>query len=883
MGEARSDSRATHSRRRSSGCARVSLSPASHAPCRAPQMSRDPGLPGDTPDEPRPPQSLVGRRCGGGACFQAEALAARLGLEEDAREPHELGDGDGPFDLVVAAVPDGDGALLELVLADDEDVVVLRELRVPDLLGERVARGVAVGVESGRAELGAHGAGVVVVLVDDRDDDALARRDPEGPLAAPVLGEHGDHALDRAEHGAVDDDRPPKEARRERSAIVAVGRRRGAVGRRRAGSLGGLVGATTRAALVVARLVFEPESDRELEVELDRRALVDAVERVGDLDVDLGSVERAVARVDAPAALAGEVVHGSRERGLGFLPERDVAEGLGRPRRELEFVAHAEGVVDVLHEVQRPLDLGLDLVFAAEDVRVVLLEAADAREPREGARQFVAVQDAEVGVAHRKVAPRAQGLGEHEAVARAVHGLEAEFGAFDVEAEHVVFVVERVARGVPEVEVVDVGRDDLVVLAQPVLLADERDEPVVDARAARLEEGRPRRERVEEEERLRRADAPVVALRRLFHAFAPLDEVLLVGERDAVDALQRVVVGLAEPVRRRGARHFERLDAPRVGQVRPHAEVDDGARLVRRRAAAVGNLGRDERDFERVLGEHLEQLGFGHDEPLERRLRVGDLLHGLGEFAELGVRDRRVAHVRVVVEAAVDGGADGELAAVPALEHGAEQVARRVPERRLAFLRLEIAQLERAVALERPLEVPQLARARRRLVGVVVVVVVVDSRRRALLRKRRCTRRRCRAGRARRRGRTRTARRHPLCRTETTTVVVVLHWLVVVARRLRVLPRRSSRSATRQPRRSRPPRVLHAYAARRRARPFQPARGSSACPRVRRSAPRRSGPKASGRRLRRTSACWSRQKSTAARRPTCASRPRSVGRRAPTR
>ena len=34
----------------------------------------------------------------------------------------------------------------------------------------------------------------------------LARRQPERPLARDVLAQHGDHALQRAEHGAVHDD-----------------------------------------------------------------------------------------------------------------------------------------------------------------------------------------------------------------------------------------------------------------------------------------------------------------------------------------------------------------------------------------------------------------------------------------------------------------------------------------------------------------------------------------------------------------------------------------------------------------------------------------------------------------------------------------------------
>ena len=69
------------------------------------------------------------------------------------------------------------------------------------------------------------------------------------PFAAVVLAQHGDLALERAEDGAVDHD--------------------GVLGR------------------VFVVLELEPEAQRQLEVELDRRALVLALQRVIQLDIDL--------------------------------------------------------------------------------------------------------------------------------------------------------------------------------------------------------------------------------------------------------------------------------------------------------------------------------------------------------------------------------------------------------------------------------------------------------------------------------------------------------------------------------------------------------------------------------------------------------------------
>ena len=121
-------------------------------------------------------------------------------------------------------------------------------------------------------------------------DEHLSRGEPEGPLASKVLRNNRDEPLQAAEDRAVNHD--------------------GARGRAARVGSGGLV----RAA------VLEVEALGELEVELDGRALEGAAECVLDLDVDLGAVERAVARVELPLARV-ELVQRLRQllQGKGFV------------------------------------------------------------------------------------------------------------------------------------------------------------------------------------------------------------------------------------------------------------------------------------------------------------------------------------------------------------------------------------------------------------------------------------------------------------------------------------------------------------------------------------------------------------------------------------
>src|SRR5262249_4731332 len=141
---------------------------------------------------------------------------------------------------------------------------------------------------------------------------------------------------------------------------------------------------------VVGADVFQIEVLRLLVIELDRRALPLAADRVRHVEVDLRPVERAVAVVDRerePGAL-----HRVLQLRFGVAPRRFLAEMVLGHRRQLRRVGQAEIAVYALHETNQALDLLADLLRRDETVRVVLRELAYAREAREHAGELVAVQ-----------------------------------------------------------------------------------------------------------------------------------------------------------------------------------------------------------------------------------------------------------------------------------------------------------------------------------------------------------------------------------------------------------------------------------------------------------------------------------------------------------
>lgn len=170
---------------------------------------------------------------------------------------------------------------------------------------------------------------------------------------------------------------------------------------------------------------------------------------------------------------------------------------------------------------------------------------------------------------------------------------------------------------------------------------------------------------------------------------------------------------LAEPERGRGLHDGEGLDLPRVGQVRPSAEVDESARAVDGGHGPVRQLAADDGQLEGVAREERLRFGLrsgergdperaesdprttpagnlgatsacgarlGDDDPLEGRLVVADLsdflLDGAAHLGLEGV----LAEVRVVEEARLEGRAMRELRREEGLERLAQDVRRRVPE-----------------------------------------------------------------------------------------------------------------------------------------------------------------------------------------------------------
>ena len=229
-----------------------------------------------------------------------------------------------------------------------------------------------------------------------------------------------------------------------------------------------------------------------------------------------------------------------------------------------------------------------DLVLGAEDVAVVLREAAHPHDPVQRAARLVAMALAELAVADRQVAVAAQVRLEDQHVARAVHRLERVLALLRLGREHVLAVVLPVARLLPQALVEDLRALDLLVAGVAVDVAHVPLDRLPERPALRVPEDDARRDLVDVEQVELAAELAMVALLGLLEHVQVLLQLVLRRPRRAVDALQHLVLRVAAPVRAGDLHQLEVLELARARHVRAAAEVFERALAVERDVLAGG-------------------------------------------------------------------------------------------------------------------------------------------------------------------------------------------------------------------------------------------------------------------------------------------------------
>ena len=315
-----------------------------------------------------------------------------------------------------------------------------------------------------------------------------------------------------------------------------------------------------------------------------------------------------------------------------------------------------------------------DLLLGDEDVRVVLGEGAHAHQPVQRARRLEAVHLAELGDLERQVAIGLQPVLEDLDVARAVHRLDDE-GALVLFArlhqEHHFAKGRHVAGRDPQRRIDELRRVDLGIAGVGLPAADVVLQRLEQRPAFRMPEHRARRFFLEMEQIHLAAELAVVALLRLLDLLEIGVELLLLGERGAVDAREHFAVRIAAPIGAGDLHQLERVaDLAGRGHVRAAAEIEPVALLVDFDLLVCGD-GVDQLDLEQLalVAKGFLRLIARPDFLGEGFVARDDLAHLLLDGGEIFRRERLVAE-EVVIEAVVDHRPDGDLRARPQRLHG---------------------------------------------------------------------------------------------------------------------------------------------------------------------------------------------------------------------
>src|SRR5437763_5389024 len=212
----------------------------------------------------------------------------------------------------------------------------------------------------------------------------------------------------------------------------------------------------------------------------------------------------------------------------------------------------------------------------AEDVRVVLREAANPHDAVQRAGGFVAMTAAEFGEPQRQFTIAAQPVPKDQHMARAVHRLDREYPLVPAFGdEHVFPEVLPMSGGFPQATVKQQRSLHLLVtgrveLAAHIILDDAEQLP-----APGVPEDAADRLFLQMEQVELASEAAMVAALGFLEPEKVLVEVFLARPGGAVDALQLGVVRIAAPIGARDVHQLERLSEPASrGQMRTDAQID---------------------------------------------------------------------------------------------------------------------------------------------------------------------------------------------------------------------------------------------------------------------------------------------------------------------
>ena len=450
-------------------------------------------------------------------------------------------------------------------------------------------------------------------------------------------------------------------------------------------------------------------------IELDRAALPRTSDGVTQVEVDLRAVKRAVSLVDD--IVQATIVQCLLQAICRHLPHLIRTHRVLGARRELCLVRQSERAVDLVEEVNRVLDLTLDLIGGHKEMRIILREVADTEKPVQSTRKFMTMDEAQLGKTQRQIAVAVQLRTIDEHAAGAVHRLDCIVLFVDLRGIHILAIVEPMPRGLPELTAEDHRRADLLIAVAAMYLAPIVEQCVAQCHSVRMEEREARPLLVQAEEIQFSAEFSVVALCRLLQHVQVGIEFFLLLKRRAIDALQHLILLTAAPVCTCDTLQLKCLDLAGRDDMGACAEVGELALRIKGDHLVLWQiLNQLHLIILTLLTEECNRLCTGNLAADKRQILLDDLLHFLFDITKIGIR-QLVLHVEIVVEAVLDRRSNRELHValrIQALHRLCHDVRRRMAQGMAASLIVKGQHAQCSILRDRRRQIDNLAVEARR-------------------------------------------------------------------------------------------------------------------------------------------------------------------------
>ena len=425
------------------------------------------------------------------------------------------------------------------------------------------------------------------------------------------------------------------------------------------------------------------------------------------MEVNLRAVEGTVSLVDHIGHM--QLLQGRLEAVGGRLPVLRCPDMILRHGGQLDVIFKAEFAVNLVDQRHNALDFVRDLLLRHKNVGIVLRKAADTHQAVQRTGFLVAVHDAELTHADRKITV---GMGLHfinQHAARAVHRLDGKILIVDDGGVHIGLVMIPVTGSLPQLTVEHDGGADLHIAGLPVNVAPILDQLVFQNHSLRQEEREAGALLHQSKQPELLAELAVVALLGLLNLLKVGIQLGLFRKRRTVDTLQHLVFLVAAPVGTGAGGELDGLDPSGIRQMGAGAQIHKIALTVEGDGLALGGVLLEQLQLIRLIRHQLTGLLRRQKKLLNRKCFLDDFIHFLLNGGQI-LRQKRLFAVEIVIKSAVDGGADGQLGIREQTQHGlCQNVGRGMAVGLLAVLVVEGQNLKLRILVENRAQIHDLA------------------------------------------------------------------------------------------------------------------------------------------------------------------------------